>query len=69
MWAQMITTRLKPGCEDRLRELIGHLEAAEQADSGLLRSAAFLDQKDPRVVRMLVVFTSEDRYRVSAGGR
>jgi len=63
MWAQLISSRLKPGTEGRLAELFGHLESAEQADSGLLRSTAFREQGDPSRLHMLVVFESEEHAR------
>ena len=63
MWAQLITTRLKPGREGDLPRLIEELEAAEQPGSGLLRSTMMVDQKDPSRVFTLVVFESEEKAR------
>jgi quinol monooxygenase YgiN len=63
MWAQMITTRLKPGKEGDLPRLVEQLKAAEQPGSGLLRSSAMQDQKDPNRVYMLVMFESEEKAR------
>jgi hypothetical protein len=63
MWAQLITTRLKPGKEDALPGLSAQLRALEQPGSGLVRSLAVRDQKDPSRVYMLVVFESEERAR------
>jgi quinol monooxygenase YgiN len=63
MWAQLITTRLKPGCEDELPRLIEQLKAAEQPGSGFVRSTAMKDQNDPNRVYMLVVFESEEQAR------
>ena len=63
MWGQLITTRLKPGREDDLAGLIEQLRAAEQPDSGLLRSTAMRDQNDPSRVYMLVLFESEEKAR------
>jgi quinol monooxygenase YgiN len=63
MWAQLITTRLKPGREDDLPRLTAELEAVEQPGSGLLRSTALRDQKDPSRVLLLVVFESEQKAR------
>ena len=60
MWAQLITTRLKPGREDDLPGLVEQLRAVEQPGSGLLRSTAMQDQNDPSRVYMLVVFESEE---------
>jgi quinol monooxygenase YgiN len=63
MWAQLIKTRLKPGNEDKLEQILYHLQAAEQPDSGLLRSTAMRDQKDPSRVYLLVVFENEEKAR------
>ncbi len=63
MWAQMITVRMKPGKEGELGRLVEQLQSAEQAGSGLLRSMAMRDQKDPSRVHMLVVFESEEKAR------
>jgi quinol monooxygenase YgiN len=63
MWAQLITTRLKPGKEKDLARLYERLRAAEQPGSGLVRSSAMQDQKDPSRVYMLVVFESEEKAR------
>ena len=63
MWAQLITTRLKPGREGDLPLLIEQLRATEQPGSGLLRSTAMQDQKDPGRIYMLVVFESEEKAR------
>jgi quinol monooxygenase YgiN len=63
MWAQLITTRLKPGKEGGLSTLFEQLQAVEQPGSGLVRSMAMRDQDDPSRVYMLVVFESEERAR------
>lgn len=63
MWAQLITTRLKPGREDDLSKLFDQLKATEQAGSGLLRSIGMRDQNDPTRLFMLVLFESEDKAR------
>jgi quinol monooxygenase YgiN len=63
MWAQLITTRLKPGREGDLPRLVEELRAVEQPGSGLVRSTAMHDQKDPGRVYMLVVFESEEKAR------
>lgn len=63
MWAQLITTRLKPGREGDVLRLAEELEAIEQPGSGLLRSTTMVDQKDPRRVFILVVFESEEKAR------
>jgi quinol monooxygenase YgiN len=63
MWAQLITMRLKPGREADLTTLIEQLQSAEQPGSGLVRSTAMRDSKDPSCVRFLVVFESEAKAR------
>jgi quinol monooxygenase YgiN len=63
MWAQLITTRLKPGREDDLQRLLDQIEAAEQPDSGLVRATSMRDDNDPSRVLMLVVFESEEAAR------
>ena len=63
MWAQLISTRFKPGKEAELPKLYEQLEAAEPGNSGLVRSTAFRDQKDPSRLHMLVVFESEEHAR------
>lgn len=63
MWAQLITTSLKPGCEGELPRLSAALREAEQPGSGLVRSLLMQDQKDPQRVHMLVVFESEEHAR------
>lgn len=63
MWAQIIKVRLKPGADDRVGELTDALRAAEQPDSGWIRSIVARDQADPAVLRMIVVFESEAHAR------
>ena len=63
MWAQLITTRFKPGREKDLPTLVEQLRALEQPGSGLVRSTAMVDQKDPSRVYMMVVFESEEHAR------
>ena len=63
MWAQLITSRLKPGREGDLPALMKQIQDAEQPDSGLVTSTAMQDQNDPTCVRMLVVFESEEKAR------
>ena len=63
MWAQLITTRIKPGREGDLPKLAEQLQATEQPDSGLVRSMMMQDQKDPSRAYMLVVFESEEKAR------
>jgi len=63
MWAQLITTHLKPGREEDLPVLVEQLRAIEQPGSGLVRSTAMRDQHDPSRVYMLAVFESEEKAR------
>lgn len=63
MWMQIIRTRLKPGKDAELLGLIDQLKAIEQPDSGLVRSVATRDQKDPSTVYMIVTFESEEKAR------
>lgn len=63
MWAQLIRARLRPGKEDRLQGISRLLRASEQPDSGLVRSTAMTDQKDPDAVYFLAVFESEAAAR------
>ena len=67
MWAQLISTRLKPGGEAALATVLAQLRAIEQPDSGLLRSTTMRDQSDPSRILMLVVFESEERARDREG--
>jgi quinol monooxygenase YgiN len=64
MWAQLITTRLKPGKDDGLARLAEQLRATEQSGSGLVHSTITQDQKDPSKVYMFVVFESEEKARL-----
>ena len=61
MWAQLIKMRLKPGKD--MTEVDAQLRAAEQPGSGLVRSIAMRDQKDPSQAYFLVVFESEEKAR------
>jgi quinol monooxygenase YgiN len=63
MWAQVIKFRLKPGNDDGLLRLADQLQAIEQPGSGLVRSTAMRDQKDPNSIYFLVVFESEEKAR------
>ena len=63
MWAQLISARLKPGKEGDLTKLFEQVQAAEQPESGLLRSTFMLDQNDSSRVYMLVVFDNEEHAR------
>ena len=63
MWAQLISMRLKEGKEGDLPRLYEQLRAAEQPDTGLLRTMALRDDKDPRRIYNIVFFDSEDKAR------
>lgn len=63
MWAQLITMTVKPEKAAKLPDLFEHLHAAEQPDSGLLRTMVMHDQKDPNRTYVLVVFESEAKAR------
>jgi quinol monooxygenase YgiN len=63
VWAQLIKMRLKPGKEAGLERLYQQLRATEQPGSGLVRSTAMRNQKDPHSIYMLVVFESEEEAR------
>jgi quinol monooxygenase YgiN len=64
VWAQLIKTRIKPGKEGNIPRLAEQLRDTEQPESGLLRSAIFLDQKEPSQLYFLVVFESEEKARL-----
>ncbi len=63
MWAQIIKTRVKPGMDDRVHELLEQLRAVEQPGSGLVRTTVMRDQQDPSQLYMMVVFASEEQAR------
>jgi quinol monooxygenase YgiN len=63
MWAQIIKTRVKPDSDAELAVLMDQLKAAEQPDSGLLRSTTMRDQNDPDSLYIMVVFDSEESAR------
>ncbi len=63
MWAQIIKTRVKPDSEADLTLLMDQLKAAEQADSGLIRSTTMRDQNDPDSLYIMVVFDREESAR------
>jgi heme-degrading monooxygenase HmoA len=63
MWVQMISMRMKVGKDADLPRLYEQLRAAEQPDTGLLRTVALRDDKDPRRIFNLVFFESEAQAR------
>lgn len=63
MWAQLITTRMKPGQEGRIDEMLEQLRAAEQDGSGIVRHLAMRDDDDPSRFLMLAIFESEAKAR------
>jgi len=64
MWAQIIKTHLKPGMDSDFVGLMDQFKAIEQPDSGLLRTYALRDAKDPSAVYMMVIFESEEKARL-----
>jgi hypothetical protein len=64
MWAQLIRMRLRSGAEQDLPGLMAAFNAAEQPDSGLLRTMTMHDQADPLNVYTFVVFESEEKARL-----
>src|SRR3954451_20417398 len=64
MWTQIIQTHLKSGKDAELVELLDQLTAIEQPGSGLVRSTAMRDQKDPSTVYLIATFESEEKARV-----
>ena len=63
MWTQIIKIHLKPGKDAELTALMNQLKAIEQPGSGLVRSTAMRDQKDPSSIYMIVSFESEEKAR------
>jgi hypothetical protein len=63
MWAQLMTMRLKPGKEGDLPRLYEGLRAVEQPGSGLVRTMALRDDKDPSRIYNFVLFESEEKAR------
>jgi len=55
--------RLKPGREADVDRVFEQLQAVEQPGSGLVRSIAMRDDRDPTRVFSLVLFESEERAR------
>ena len=64
MWAQLIKMRIKSGKEAEADSLADMLHAAEQPDSGLVRTLSMIDQKDPSIFYTFVLFESEEKARV-----
>jgi len=64
MWAQLIKMDVKPEHVADLPTLFGHLQQAEQPDSGLLRTSVFQDRSDPTQAFVVVLFESEAKARI-----
>jgi heme-degrading monooxygenase HmoA len=64
MWAQLIKMRVKSGREDDASKVAEQLRAAEQPDSGLIRTIGMHDQNDPNQYYTLVIFESEEKARL-----
>ncbi|MDX6199171.1 MAG: hypothetical protein QOJ79_2322 [Actinomycetota bacterium] len=67
MWMQIIKTRLKQGDDAEVIALMNSLNALEQPGSGLVRSTAARDQKNPSDVYIIVMFESEEKARAREG--
>ncbi len=63
MWAQLIKMTVRPEREQDLTGLLEQLHAAEQPDSGLVRTMAMRDQNDPSKLYTFVLFESEEKAR------
>ena len=63
MWAQLITMTLKPGKDGDLPRLYEGLRGAETPGSGLLRTTAARDRKNPNRIYHFVLFESEEKAR------
>ncbi|MEP7020133.1 MAG: antibiotic biosynthesis monooxygenase [Pseudonocardiales bacterium] len=63
MWAQLIKMTVRPEREQDLPGLLEQLHAAEQPDSGLVRTMAMRDQNDPSKLYTFVLFESEEKAR------
>src|SRR3954454_10507862 len=63
MWTQIVKTHMKSGKDAELMMLSDQLKAIEQPGSGLVRSTAMRDQKDPSSIYMIVTFESEEKAR------
>ena len=63
MWAQLIKMNVRPDREQDLVGLLEQLHAAEQPDSGLVRTMAMRDQDNPSALYTFVVFESEEKAR------
>ena len=63
MWAQLMKVRSKPDRDAELKALFEQVRAAEQPDSGLVRTTVMRSDHDPDVVYVLVVFESEEKAR------
>ena len=67
MWAQLITMRVKDGTDEQVSNLLAHLRAIEQPESGWIRTTALRDQTDPNRVLVLAVFQDEQSARAREG--
>jgi len=63
MWAQLLTARLQQGANHGLADLFNQLQATEEPGTGLIRSLAMQDPKNPGQVYLLAVFESEEKAR------
>ena len=63
MWAQLLQLPIKPGHEHHLPIVLAQLRSIEQPDSGLVRTTVMVDDEDPTLAYVLVVFDSEEAAR------
>jgi quinol monooxygenase YgiN len=63
MWMQIIKMRQKHVDDAEIGALMKQLQDLEEPNSGLVRSIAARDQKDPSVVYTIVTFESEEHAR------
>lgn len=63
VWAQLITVRVKEGAESDVIRIMEMLRGVEQPDSGIVQHLVFRDKADPRLIRTLALFESEEKAR------
>jgi hypothetical protein len=63
MWAQLVKTRIKPGSEDKMRQLDQQWQeqVGRGTDSGWVRSLTFTSANDPNEWYELVFFEEKAR--------
>jgi heme-degrading monooxygenase HmoA len=63
MWAQIIKSRLKPGAENDMRQMMQEFEGAESTP--MARSITLQNQNDPAEYYTVVFFDSEEAARAN----